>query len=134
MRGHNIYFHSEIRKSIFELSSIPHLIGSSNTEKKSSYSEETDDGEDTTTLCKNVLGTAIGMLMFRESLRGTCGETVYRCWRDIEAWRHIKDDARRIYWKHAIKTKYMHQGSQSEVKGRLKIIVFQGSVLKLECS
>ena len=29
MRGHNIYFHGEIRKTIFEFSSVSHLIWSS---------------------------------------------------------------------------------------------------------
>ena len=93
---------------------------------KYGFADETEDGADTTTLCKNIMGTATGMLLFRESMRDTCGEVVYRCWKDIEAWRHIDNDVRKLYWKHAIKTKYIHQGSTTELKGRVKIIVFQG--------
>ena len=89
--------------------------------------EETDVFGDST-LIKNVMGTALGMLMFRESLRGTCGETVYRCWRDIEAWRHIEDCVRRMYWKNVIKNKYIRQDSNSTLRSRVKVLVFQGKV------
>ena len=91
--------------------------------------EEPNDEEDSTInkdATKNILGTALGMLMFRESLRGSCGETVYRCWRDIEAWRHLEDDVRRMYWKNVIKNKYIHQDSTCAIKSRVKVLVFQG--------
>ena len=100
--------------------------------RRGSFLFNTEDSyieEDSTlnkNIIKNIMGTALGMLMFRESLRGTCGETVYRCWRDIEAWRHLEDDVRRMYWKNVIKNKYIHQDSTSTIKSRVKVLVFQG--------
>lgn len=89
------------------------------------------EGEDKSTFIRNVIGTATGMLMFRESMRDTNGENVYRCWKDIEAWRHIDEPVKRVYWKYAIKNKYITAGSQAEVKSRAKFIAYHGMYLHL---
>ncbi|XP_052818181.1 uncharacterized protein LOC128244204 [Mya arenaria] len=85
-----------------------------------------DDGEDCRTLVWNVMGTVTGMLHFRESLRNTCGEAVYRCWRDIETWKRLEDPVKRMYLKHTIKTKYISQGRGDEVKNAIMVLVFRG--------
>ena len=83
-------------------------------------------GENSATFVRNIIGTATGMLMFRESLRGTCGENVYRCFKDIDAWRRIEDTTKKMYWKYAIRNKYISQDGSAQVKSRVKVIVYQG--------
>ncbi|XP_052286288.1 uncharacterized protein LOC127881994 isoform X1 [Dreissena polymorpha] len=87
-----------------------------------------NNGNECQTFVRNVIGTVAGMLLFRESMRGTCGENVIRCWRDIEAWRHIRDPVKRMYWKHVIKTKYISQASSSELKTKVTLVVFKGQL------
>ena len=66
------------------------------------------------------------MTLFRESMRGTCGENVYRCWKDLEAWRHIEDPAQKIYWKHVIKSQYINEGNTAKVPGNIKVKALYG--------
>ena len=86
------------------------------------------DGKDRRTFIRNVIGTVTGMLLFRESLRGSNGERVFRCWKDLEAWKLIDDPVRKLYWKRVIKTKYIHQGNASDVQPTVKLLVFQGKL------
>ncbi|XP_053401949.1 regulator of G-protein signaling protein-like [Mercenaria mercenaria] len=85
-----------------------------------------EKGQDTGNFNKNTIGTAVGMMLFRESMRSTCGENVYRCWKDIEAWRLIEDPVKKMYWKHVIKTHYINENSTTDVASNLKVKVFRG--------
>ncbi|KAL3860301.1 hypothetical protein ACJMK2_010440 [Sinanodonta woodiana] len=51
----------------------------------------TEDTENTSNLCKNLFGSVVGMMLFRESLRNTYGERVFSCWRDIARWHCLED-------------------------------------------
>lgn len=83
-------------------------------------------GQSTSIFTRNVLGTATGMMLFRESMRGSCGEIVYRCWKDLEAWRLIEDPVKKMYWKHVINTHYICQNSATEVTCKTKVKTFNG--------
>jgi len=82
-------------------------------------------GDHTKVFVRNVMGTVLGMLLFRESLRGTCGESVYRCWRDLKAWSRLADPVKRMYWTRVIKNKYIVRGSAAELTS-LNVRVFGG--------
>lgn len=75
---------------------------------------------------RNVIGTATGMMLFREYMRGTCGEHAFRCWRDIEAWKLIVDPVKKMYMKNVIKTQYISQNSTAEVTSRVKVQACRG--------
>ena len=80
-----------------------------------------------------MIGTVRGMMLFRESLRGTGGEKVYRCWKDIEAWKLTDDQEGKQSWKQAIYSKYINEKSDTEVVSNLKINVFRGKLINYSC-
>ncbi|XP_053401944.1 regulator of G-protein signaling protein-like [Mercenaria mercenaria] len=85
-----------------------------------------EKGQDTTVFTRNIIGTVRGMMIFRESMRGTEGETVYRCWKDIETWRLTEDPMKKKYYMREIYIHYISGISATEVASKLKGKVFHG--------
>ena len=60
------------------------------------------------TFCRNVIGNAAGMYLFREYLRGTCGARVISCWMHVQTFRKTQDLERRVELFSAIRRLYLH--------------------------
>ncbi|KAK3603384.1 hypothetical protein CHS0354_009368, partial [Potamilus streckersoni] len=89
----------------------------------------TEDTEDTSNLCKNLFGSVVGMMLFRESLRNTCGERVLSCWKDIARWRCLEDhDPEKHFLKNEIKVKYISNGSNDVLPERSLKLVLEGRI------
>ncbi|OWF50105.1 uncharacterized protein LOC110450805 [Mizuhopecten yessoensis] len=78
---------------------------------------------------RNVVGSCMGMQIFREFLRNTMGEKIYKCWMDIEKWQHIpENDERKEHMKHYIKRNYIGEGGTDDLMSQAKYIVYQGKI------
>jgi hypothetical protein len=73
----------------------------------------------------NVLGNVFGMQMFRDFIRGTAGENIFQCWVEIQKWK-LSDGTKKTDIEHNIKTKYLSQGSPSNLRTRGRQLVFEG--------
>ncbi|XP_060573658.1 uncharacterized protein LOC132731473 isoform X2 [Ruditapes philippinarum] len=71
------------------------------------------------------------MMLFRESMRGTCGENVYRCWKDLEEWKRTEDPVQKMYREYAIKNHYINESSTTRVAGNIKVKALYG-ILKFD--
>ncbi|KAK3086174.1 hypothetical protein FSP39_014682 [Pinctada imbricata] len=86
-----------------------------------------EDKEVKSVFCRNILGHALGMRMFREYLSGTSGEKTFRCWCDIERWRLSADGSKtKTEMLHRIKTLYISDGGQSDLLSHGKTEAFSG--------
>ncbi|XP_033755035.1 uncharacterized protein LOC117337983 [Pecten maximus] len=78
---------------------------------------------------RNVIGSCMGMQIFREFLRDTMGERVYKCWMDVEKWRHMpEEDVRKEHLKHYIKRNYIGEGGTDDLLSKGKYIIYQGTI------
>ena len=92
------------------------------------------------TFCRNVIGHAAGMYLFREYLRGTSGARVVSCWMHVQAFRKAQDPERRLELFSAIRHHYLHSVITLPGPGCLSDIVASGmneaavAKARLECS
>lgn len=78
---------------------------------------------------RNIIGSCMGMQIFREFLRDTMGENVYRCWMDVEKWRQLPDeDIRKEHLKHYIKRNYIGEGGKDDLMSKGKYLIYQGAI------
>lgn len=86
-----------------------------------------EESEKRTHFSRNVLGHVLGMQMFREFIRGTAGENVFKCWIEIERWRLTEGTIQqKTEMAHNIKITYLSDGSQCDLRTRGKRIAFEG--------
>ena len=78
------------------------------------------------TFCRNVIGNAAGMYLFREYLRGTCGARVISCWMHVQPFRKTQDLERRVELFSAIRRYYLHPVITLPGPGCLSDIVAAG--------
>ncbi|KAL3860298.1 hypothetical protein ACJMK2_010437 [Sinanodonta woodiana] len=83
----------------------------------------------TSNLSRNLFGSVIGIQLFRQFLKGTCGENVFSCWREIEKWRHFEyNDPEKAHLKNRIKMTYISDTAKEFISKRSKVLIFQGSL------
>ncbi|XP_062597372.1 regulator of G-protein signaling protein-like, partial [Saccostrea cucullata] len=88
-----------------------------------------EESEKKTVFARNVLGHVRGMQMFREYIRGTAGENVFRCWIDIEKWKRSEGtELQKTEMAHNIKITYLSEGSVCDLRTRGKRLVFEGKM------
>ena len=76
--------------------------------------------------CRNVIGHAAGMYLFREYLRGTSGARVVSCWMHVQAFRKAQDPERRLELFSAIRHHYLQSVITLPGPGSLLDIVASG--------
>eukprot|EP00105_Crassostrea_gigas_P001305 XP_011413410.2 PREDICTED: regulator of G-protein signaling protein-like [Crassostrea gigas] len=78
---------------------------------------------------RNVLGHVVGMQMFREFIRGTAGENVFKCWIEIARWKLSEETpSQKTELAHNIKATYLAEGSQCDLRTKGKRLVFEGKI------
>ncbi|CAC5396320.1 unnamed protein product [Mytilus coruscus] len=84
--------------------------------------------DDQATLTRNILGNAVGMQLFRESLIGTPGEKCYRCWLDLERHRRMPPGEQRQRLMLYIRNIYLADGALHELKTAGRHAAFEGKL------
>ncbi|XP_076113384.1 regulator of G-protein signaling protein-like [Mytilus galloprovincialis] len=87
-----------------------------------------DEADDQATLTRNILGNAVGLQLFRESLIGTPGEKCYRCWLDLERHRRMPPGEQRQRLMLYIRNIYLANGSIHELKTAGRHAAFEGKL------
>ncbi|XP_063441197.1 regulator of G-protein signaling protein-like isoform X2 [Mytilus trossulus] len=87
-----------------------------------------DEADDQATLTRNILGNAVGMQLFRESLIGTPGEKCYRCWLDLERHRRMPQGEQRQRLMLYIRNIYLADGAIHELKTAGRHAAFEGKL------
>ncbi|XP_052061919.1 regulator of G-protein signaling protein-like [Mytilus californianus] len=87
-----------------------------------------DESDDQATLTRNILGNAVGMQLFRESLIGTPGEKCYKCWLDLERHRRMPPGEQRQRLMLYIRNIYLADGALHELQTAGRHAVFEGKL------
>lgn len=90
---------------------------------------DVDEADDQATLTRNILGNAVGLQLFRESLIGTPGEKCYRCWLDLERHRRMPPGEQRQRLMLYIRNIYLADGAIHELKTAGRHAAFEGYTL-----
>ena len=87
-----------------------------------------EDHADRVSFTRNVLGNALGMQLFRDSLKGTQGEKCYTCWLHLERVRRMPNGKERSRLNLYIRYMYLASGAPYELESSGKHAVFEGKI------